>query len=69
LSRFDPRLDLGSGRPSLGHHYLKEYKCPVCGWTLTYDHGGPTASIPWFTCDNCKRKGFRSFLVKTNDGN
>lgn len=64
-----PRLPEGSARLTPGHHYLKEYKCPICGWCLTYDFAGPSASIPWFTCDMCKRKGFRSFLVKTNDGN
>lgn len=79
-----PRLSLGNrvdlrpapGTPYVnpatfmpGKHYLSELKCPVCGWTLTYDQAGPIVKFPLIKCENCKKRGFTSLMEKTNDGN
>ena len=64
------KLPFGSARLGPGHHYLDEYKCGVCGWTLTVDNTGPRKMFKLWKCEgDCKRRGFTSFLARSNDGN
>jgi len=64
------RLPENSARLGPGHHYLTEFKCGICGWTLTVDNTGPSLFYKAWKCEgDCKRKGFTSFLQRTNDGN
>lgn len=49
-----------------GKHYLSNYICDLCGYTLTYDNAGPRMVYWSFPCPECKKwRGIKSYMHRS----